>query len=901
MSVLNRVRNLFRDHRHSGEIAEELACHIDMRTEENISRGMSAAEARLEAERRFGNRTLMAERTRDFDTPHWLDLVGQNLRYSVRALRSSRGAAAVLVGSLALGIGANAAMFTLLNALLMRPLPVHDPASLHSVTLGNFCSWGWVDGDNVMNFALWTELQREQTVFTELFAYAPVTLDVSKGGGEVRLISGAYASSGMWSILGLRPVIGRTIAPADEKLGSASAVAVLGEAFWESEYGRDPGILGRTIIAQGRPFTVIGVAPRSFFGLYVGKRADVYLPLEASAWLEAPGNPLANGQRWWLTALGHLRPGVSPDVAGRQLAAISPAAMRRTIPPDWPKEAGAGSYLRQRFEVNPAGAGFSDVRQELRRPLLIASGLVGLLLLLACANIATLQLSRGLSRQREFAVRIALGASRARLGSQVFLESLLAASAGAALGVALSYPATRIMVALYSTALSSLQLDLQPDLRVLAFTAALAVVTALLFGLAPAVQAMRTAPHGTLKSVRTGGVFQPVFRWLLAVQVGLAVVLAVGALLFSGTLHRLTAQDVGFRTGNVLLMQLDTQRTGVRAGIDKQARAAFYRAMLQRLSALPVVESAGASYITPLSGRAWQTNLTVDGGGSARSAHSFIHVATPEYFRTYSTPVLAGRPLSTRDTVGSPQVVLVNRAFVRTVLAGGSFVGRRIRFAIGQSTKLNAEIAGVVADAKYRDLRSPVPPTVYVPMDQDPMPPETIAVALRTRGPVSDAVPSLRRMMAEINPTIAYTLRSFDSQVADSLVHERAIAAVSNLFGILALLLAGVGIYGLAAYSVIERRAEIGIRMAVGATAGRIVRLLFGQTGKAVAAGVLAGGLCAAWAARFTAALLFEVTPRSAWVYASAAAALVLVAAIAIAGPALRAARLDPVETLRTE
>lgn len=897
MSVLNRVRNLFRDHRHSGEIAEELACHIDMRTEENISRGMSAAEARLEAERRFGNRTLMAERTRDFDTPHWLDLVGQNLRYSVRALRSSRGAAAVLVGSLALGIGANAAMFTLLNALLMRPLPVHDPPSLHSVTLGNFCSYGWVERDNVMNYALWTELREDQTVFTDLFAYAPVQVDISKGGGEVRLISGAYASSGMWSILGLRPVIGRTIAPADEKLGSASAVAVLGEAFWESEYGRDPGILGRTIIAQGRPFNVIGVAPRSFFGLYVGKRADVYLPLEASASLLAPENPLANGQFWWLNVVGRLRAGASLDTARRQLAALSPSAMRRTLPPDWPKEAGTDLYLRQRFEVNPAGPGLSDVRDELRRPLLIASGLVGLLLLLACANIATLQLSRGLGRQREFAVRIALGASRARLGSQVFLESLLAASIGAALGVALSYPATRTLAALYSTALSSLQLDLQPDLRVLAFTATLAVVTALLFGLAPAIQAMRTAPYGTLKSVRTGGAFQPVFRWLLAVQVGLAVVLAAGAMLFSGTLHSLTAQNVGFRTDNVLLAQIDTQRTGV----NKQARAAFNRAMLQRLATLPAVESAGASYISPVSGSAWQMNLTVEGGGTTRSAHSFVHVATPDYLRTYGTPVLAGRPLSPRDTIGSPQVVLVNREFVRTALAGGSFIGRRIRCSIGESLKLNAEIVGVVADAKYRDLRSPVPPTVYLPMDQDPTPFTGITVALRARGPVSDAVPSLRRMMAEINPTIAYTLRSFDSQVADSLVHERAIAAVSNLFGILALLLAGVGIYGLAAYSVIERRAEIGIRMAVGATAGRIVRLLFGQTGKAVAAGVLAGGLCAAWAARFTAALLFEVTPRSAWVYASAAAALVLVAAIAIAGPALRAARLDPVETLRTE
>lgn len=895
MRILKRFLNFLRDRRHSGDIADELAFHIDMRTEENIAAGMPPEEARLDASRRFGNRTLVAERTRDFDIPRWLDHLMQDLRYAARALRTSRGTAVVLLISLALGIGANTAMFTVVDALLMRPLPVRDPSSLYSITLGNFCSWGRVEADDVMNYALWKDLQNEQTVYSGLFAYAPATFDISStGGGEVKRISGAFASSRMWSILGLQPVVGRFTLPSDEKPGSASAVAVLGEIFWESRYSRDPSIIGRNILVNGKPLAVIGVVPRRFFGMFVGDRVDVYLPLEAQPLVGDPENALTDGKHWWLTAFGRLRTGVSLEAARRHLTAISAGAMRRTMPPDWFENA-ADLYLQQSFETNSAATGLSSMRRNLRRPLTTAFGLLGLLLLLACVNIATVHLSRGLSRQREFAVRIALGASRARVGFQVFLESLIAALGGAALGIALSYPATAALSRLYSTARRTVELDLNPDARVLAFTAALAFVTALLFGIAPALQAMRTQPYGTLKSVRATGSLLPVREWLIAVQVGLAIVLAAGALLFSGTLHMLTSQAPGLSTRNVLLVQMNSQRTGIEAA----SRGPLYRDVLRRVSDTPGVERVGMSYVSPLSGSAWQMPIAVeDDAGAKRELNSYVHVVTPEFFAAYETPVIAGRSFSAHDDAGSPRVALANRTFVNTALGGRPAIGRRLRC---DFMKFEAEIVGIVTDAKYRNLRSPAPPTIYVPMFQQAELMPSITLAVRTSGPMSGVIPALRRAFEQVNPKITYTITPFESQAADSVANERAMAALSGLFGTLALLLAAVGIYGVAAYSVAQRRAEIGLRMAIGASVGRILRLLFTRTGRMLIAGLLAGIVCAAWAAKFTESLLFQVAPRSPWVYAGAASALLLVAAIAVAGPAIRAARVDPSETLRAE
>ncbi|MDX2149817.1 MAG: ADOP family duplicated permease [Bryobacteraceae bacterium] len=894
MKILTRLHNLLRGARHTGELDEELAFHIDMRTEDNLRAGMTAADARREAELAFGNRTLLRERTRDFDVPGGLDALLQNLRYAFRALRASPVTTLVLVVSLALGIGANTAMFTVLNSLLLRPLPVSEPQALYSVTLGNFCSYGWVERDGVMNHALWSELRKLDSTFSGLFAYSPAMLDITEGGGTVRLIRGAYVTSEMWRVLGLQPAAGRFTLPSDEKLGSASAVAVIGEAFWESRFSRDPNIAGRTIAIVGRPVTIIGVAPRSFFGMYVGERTSVYLPLEAAAWLEASAeNPLANGQRWWLTAVGRLGEGVSAEAARERLTALSPLAMQRTIPADWPKDK-TNIYTRQLFELKPAATGFSDVRESLAEPLWIAFGLVALLLLLACANIAAVQLSRGLARQREFAVRIAVGSGRSRLGVQVFLESLLAAAAGASLGVLLSYPATTLLVTLYTTQFRPLSLDLQPDLRVLVFTSLLAILTALLFGLAPAVQATRSDPNGVLKAVRASGPVRPIRESLLAVQVALAVVLTVGALLFAGTLYKLTTQPAGIRAERVLLMQVETER----AGVDAASRPAFLRRMADRLAAIPGVESAAASYVAPLSGGAWQMGLTLVDDGQSRPAHTYLNFVTPGFFPTYGTKILEGRGFGEKDDRRSAGVALVNRAFVQRYLDGRLILGRRLR---NRDLKLDAEIVGVTEDAKYRNLRAPVPPTVYLPLYQHAEPPQGIVFALRSKATPSELAPRLREAMRDVNPKLPYLLRSFEEHKSESVANERAIASLTTLFGVLALLLAGVGIYGVAAYSVMQRRPEIGIRVSVGATTPDILRSLFGRTSKFIAAGALAGGLVASWAARFARTLLYEVDGRSLWIYASAAGLLLLISALALLGPAIRAARLDPLQTLRSE
>jgi predicted permease len=892
MGLRERLSNLVRGNRHARDIDDELAFHIEMRVEENLQAGMPAAEARRDAERRFGNRLLAAERTRDADVVGWIDRVSQDLRHSARAVRSSRGISIVLVASVALGIGANTAMFTLLYSLLMRPLPVHDPGSLYGVTLGQPCACGWVERDDALNYALWSELRREQRVFAGLFAYSPKTLDLSSGR-EVRLISGAYASADMWSVLGVTPLAGRTFTAADESGGAASAVVVIGETLWESEYGRQLDVLGRPLVIGGRPFTIIGVVPRPFFGMYVGDRVEVYLPLEASPLLESE-NPLEYGRWWWLTVVGRLQPGMEPAAAQQQLTALAPLAMQRTLPAEFPQQQ-IPVYLRQQFELAPAGTGLSEMRAGLTRPLLIASGLLGTLLLLACVNIATLQLSRGLTRQREFALRVALGASPARLGTQVFLENLLTAAAGAALGIVLALPLAALLASLYSTDLAPLDVDLRPDGSVLLFAVAVMMTTAVLFGSAPALQAMRTNAHGTLKAVRATTAGSSLRQWLLALQVALAVVLTTGALLFGTTLRNLASEAGRFRPANVLVLQIDTRRTGMTA----DERVAFYGATLERLATLPEAASVAASYVIPLDGSTWQRDVRVGVAGATAAAHVYVHVVTPSFFETYNTPVVEGRALLPSDSRGAPPVALVNRAFVHQVLGGAPFTGVRVTGSDG--ARPDAEIVGVVADAKYRNLRAAVPPTIYMALAQDSAPPVSIALALRARGAGPEAAEAIRRTMASLDSDVAYLMRPFDSYIANSIVKERAMAVVATLFGALAILLACAGVYGLAAYSVTQRRAEIGLRMVLGAGAGRVVGQVFGRMGLVVLGGIVLGAIGAAWTSRLAEAVLFDVSAGSLWIHVSAAALLLVAAAVAILGPSVSAARVDPLQALRTD
>jgi len=897
MGLWRRLRNLAGDDRHSREIAEELALHIELRTEENLARGMSAEEARQDAQRAFGNATALRERTREFDVPRWLDQFTQDFRYAVRGLRSSRRTTAVLVLSLALGIGANTAMFTLINALLLRTLPVRNPGELYSVSLGNFCSWGWIEREGNLSYAVWSEFAKTQSVFSDLFVYATETLDISNGG-EVRLISGAFTSSEMWQTLGVQPVIGRTFTAAEEGATADSSVGVIGHVFWEKEFQRSESVLGRTMVIGGKPITIIGVAPASFYGLYVGDRVDVYLPLGAAALLHSRAeNPITNPTAWWLTPVGRLRPGVSAKAAAAQLAALSPAVMRATMPGDWPKE--APDYLRQYFDIAPASLGFSNARDTLWEPLLILTVLVAVLLVLACANIANLQLSRALNRRREFAIRNALGASRMRIARQVLLESVLASSLGAAMGFLLAPAATRLLMAAYSTERNSLKLDLQPDGLILAFSAGLAIVTALLFGLVPALHASSVMPGDSLRPVLSspGSGAGRVRRVLLGVQVGLAVVLTTGAILFSGTLATLMTLDAGFHTENVLLMQVETSR----AGLTQYDRAAFYRRLLERCKTVPGVQSVSASYVTPINGSSWQLDISVETEDGLRPGHAYFNFVTPGFFETFSTPVTQGRSLNEADDGRAPRVALVNQEFVDRVLGGGSALGRHINLDRSGQKGPRVEVVGLVRNARYRNLRQPVPPTVYVPLAQEPNPPSELNLALRTRGPITDVIPALRHTMNEVNPKVGYLFHSFAAQVADSVVNERAIATVSLLFAGVALLLAAAGIYGIVSYSVVQRKPEIGIRMALGATPATVLRMLFAETAKIVCLGMAGGLLVAAWAAGFTRSLLYGLQPGDAWVYLCSSLVLALVAAVATAGPALRATRLDPMETLRAE
>jgi putative ABC transport system permease protein len=892
MGFWRRLRNLAGEDRHSREIEEELALHLDLKTEENTAAGMAPDEARRDAIRAFGNRTALQERTRDLDVPLWLDRMAQDLRFALRGLRSGRGSVAILILSLALGIGANTALFTLLYTLLLRPLPVHDPSRLYRVELANPCSCGWVQQDTDMNYALATGFTRAQSIFSDNFLYSGETLDVATRG-EIRLVSGAFVSPEIWRTLGIQPAFGRGFTP------NESTVAVISDALWEREFERDRSVLGRVLQVGGKPVTVVGVAPPRFFGLSVGDQTDIYLPIAAAPLLHAPDNPLTNGRWWWLTVIGRLRPGVTPQQAAAQASAMSAGLTQTTLPPDFPKDQ-VPNYLHQQFEIAAVGSGFSAIREYLSLPLRTVSALAAMLLLLACANIANLQLSRSLRRRQEFAVRLALGASRSRLACQVLLESLLASLFGATAGLFLAPALTRLLVATYATQRGAVQLDLHQDVTILAFTAVISLLTAALFGSVPALYATNLPAGQSLRLSRgnTGPGANRLRKWLLGTQVALALILTTGAVLFSGTLVKLMTLDAGFSRSDLLLIELETAR----AGIAKEQRPAYYRELLERMRSVPGVQLAAASYVTPIKGNSWQMDILVDDGSGPQARHSYFNFVTADFLAAFGTPVVEGRGFTSNDDRQALHVALVNQEFVRTKLGGGPALGYRIRTKPGAGPmRLDAEIIGVVKDARYRDLRSPVPPTVYVAMAQDPQPPAEINLALQVRGPFSGVTPAIRRIFEQTNPKVGYLFHSFRDQVSESLANERAIAAVASLFGVLALLLATAGIYGIVSYWAVQRRGEMGIRMALGSTASGVVRLLLAETSRVVVLGIAGGVLVAAWAAGFARSMLYGLTPGDPWVYFGSAAIIVLVALVASVGPAFRAARQDPMETLRTD
>jgi len=890
MAWYHRAWNVVRPERLSRDLDREIEFHLAERTDELIAEGMAPEAAAREAARRFGNRMLQKDRTRDVDVVVWLESFVSDVRYALRGLRRSPVFTLVAVLSLALGIGANTAIFSLTNAILLRTLPVREPGALMQVTFGGD------DGETFTN-PQWEQIRDRQTVFSGAFAYGTRAFNLTTGG-LIRRAAGATVSGDFFPTLGVVPAAGRLLDPSDDVAGCPAA-AVVSDRFSRREYG-GAGAIGRTLSLDGQSFSVVGVTEPSFTGISVGAPVDVYVPLCTMPLLEGDPDILQERSTWYLSLLGRLKDGVAPDQARAQLGAVAPAVFRATVPGRWGKD-GQARYLKRTLDARPASTGLSDVRNRYGRALTILMGVVGLVLLIACANIANLLLSRAAARREESAIRQALGAGRTRLVRQLLTETVVLSLLGAGLGALFAGWASRLLVSFLSSGEQPVWLDLSPDGRVLAFTLAVAVATGVLFGLAPAWLAAGADPGSATRSAARGrirgGTRHRAGKALVLGQVALSLVLVAAAGLLVGSFHTLSTLDPGFRRDGVVLVNADFTNTG----FDDGRRAVARGALLEALRSLPGVQSASASMITPVSGIMWNEDVVTDGftPEDRDDSLAYFNTVSDGYFETLGTPLLTGRDLAATDDDGAPRVAVVNQAFADKFLGGQSPLGKTFSTRSGDTTNDPVQVVGVVGDAKYMSLTEDPPPTVYLPFGQGDVFGTRRTYALRTSAPPAALLGAIKASAARVSAGITLEVKPLSDQLASSLTRARLLATLSGFFGGLALLLAVIGLYGTLSYAVTRRRGEIGVRMALGATAREVIRMVFTEAGLLILGGIALGTVLALAATRLIASFLYGVQATDPVTLAAAAGVLALTALGAALLPATRAATVEPIDVLR--
>jgi len=875
-----RLRYLFNRRQHEQDLADEMRLHRDL-----VGRA---------AGRSFGNVAQLQEASRAVWVWPFLETLAQDTRYALRALRASRGFAATAVLSLALGIGANTAIFSILNAVMLRSLPVEDPGRL--VALQS-------EGERDLTNPIWEQVRDHQQALSGTFAFSEDRFDLA-AGGESHFAQGLWVSGDFFRVLGVPAMRGRVFA-ADDDLhggGPAGPVAVISHGFWKRHFASDPDIAGKTIRLNRYPFTIVGVTPPWFRGLDVDTAYDVAIPIGCEPILHTDRSWLDARSTWWLRILGRLQPDETLQQADAKMRALAPEIDRATLPTDWDVD-DQRQYLQRTFDLLPAATGFSDTGRTYRSALFTLMAVVGLVLLIACVNIANLLLARAAARQREISIRMAIGAARRRVMRQLMSESLLLSLLGAVVGLLFAVWGGQLLVRFLSTAGNELQLDTTPDLRVLAFAMGAAILTGLLFGLAPALRATSVSPNHVLKEHArgmAGGRFG-LGRALVTGQVALSLMLLVGAGLFLGTLRNLLNTDLGFTRQSILLVRAAMMQSNV----PKAERPRVYREIVERLRAISGVVSASSSAVTPISGVGWAHFVQPEGYSpkGRDDALVFFNRVSPRYFATMGTPLLLGRDFSEHDDHGAPKVMLIDEATARRFFAKTNPVGKTIGApSEDQPGKHDVyQVVGVVKDAKYRHVNEAVTPTVYLACAQDTSPWPEVNFEVRSQGPVETSIPAIRAAIGEVNRGISLEFRNFETQVNNSLLQPRMVALLSAFFGGLALLLAMIGLYGVTAYGVARRQGEIGIRMALGAQPGSVVWLVLREVAAMLAVGTLLGLGASLAAGRLVASLLYGVKPYDWAPLAIAAVVLASAAGMAACLPAHRAACLDPMAALREE
>jgi putative ABC transport system permease protein len=854
-----RLQFLFHRRQLERDLYDEMRLHLDLRAAENA------------AGRPFGNITQLAESSRRVWGWTFLETLVQDVRYGLRTLAANPGFAATAVLSLALGIGANTAIFSMLNAVMLRSLPVEDP---HRLVQLQFV------GGHIATFTnpIWEQVRDHQQAFSGTLAWSTDRFDLS-AGGESHFADGLWVSADFFGVLGVPPMRGRLFTTDDDIHGGGHAgpVAVISYSFWKRHFGGDANILGKTVELGRHPFTIIGVTPPWFTGLDLDRGYDVAIPIGCEPLLHTDSSALNDRSWWWLRILGRLQPGETLPRAEARLQALAPE--------------------KRSFALRPAATGFSETGTEYRTALFTVMGVVGLVLLIACANIANLLLARAAARQQEISVRMAIGAGRSRVMRQLLTESLLLSLLGTAGGLLFAVWGSHLLVHLLSKTGNELQLDVAPDLQVLAFAIGMAILTGVLFGLAPAWRATSTAWK---RGVVAGASRFNLGKVLVTGQVALSLMLLVAAGLFLGTLRNLLNTDLGFSRNNVLLIHANAMQ----ANVPKTQRDGVYREIVERLRRIPAVASAASSIITPISGGGWDRTIAPEGYAPKGNddARVYFNRVSPGYFETMRTPLLLGRDFSEHDDLSAPRVMIINESAARRFFAAGSPIGKTIGVDLRQPDKKNIyQVIGVVKDAKYGAVSEASALTAYVTQAQDLEPWPWVNFEVRSEIPADRLVPAIRSAIGGVNRSIALEFRNFETQVDESLLQPRMVALLSGFFGGLALLLAMIGLYGVTAYGVARRQGEIGIRMALGAQQGAVIWLVLRDVVAMLAVGAVLGLAASLAAGRLVASLLYGV--KSYDPAPLAIAALLLGAATGIAAylPARRAARLDPMIALREE
>jgi putative ABC transport system permease protein len=825
--------------------------------------------------------------------------IWQDLRYGARLLRLNPVFTLVATLSLALGIGANTAIFQLLDAVRLRTLPVRNPQELAEVKIADR-SWGsgnFSSRHPELTNPMWELIRKQQQAFSGIFAWSSETFNLARGG-QARNAEGLWVSGEAFNVLGVPPLLGRVFTAADDRRGCGSPGVVISYPFWQREFGGQATALGSKLSLNGHPFEVIGVTPAGFFGMEVGRSYDVAVPICSEPVIKGEYTRLDMRHGWWLAITGRLKPGWTLARASAQVRTISRSVFEPTVPPIYNPD-GVKHYLEYKLGAFPGGTGLSSLREDYEKPLWLLLSIAGLVLLIACANLANLMLARASAREREIAVRLAIGASRMRLIRQLLAESLLLAFLGAVAGALLASVLSQSLVSFLSTEGSPLFIDLQPDWRVLGFTAGLAVLTTVLFGLAPALRATRTAPGAVLKAggrALTASRERFGLRRVLVVsQVALSLVLLVGALLFVRSLRNLVTLNAGFQQDGIVVAQVDFTRRNM----PKERRLPFKRELIERIQGIPGVQGAADSSIIPISGNGWNQNILVDRKAKGLSWFSRI---TPGYFKTLGTPFLAGRDFDDHDSLNAPKAAIVNETFASKILGGGSPLGKTFHLEMGPGEPDPLyQVVGLVKDTKYGHLKEDARPIAFFPSAQDANPDPDAQILVRSNAPLLILISSVKRVILEANPDIDLDFKVFKTQINESLLQERLMATLSGFFGFLAALLATIGLYGVMSYMVAQRQNEIGVRMALGANGRDVLRMVLREAGLLLVIGLAVGTALAVAAGRAATSMLYGLKPHDPITMALAIASLAAVALLASYVPALRAARLEPMVALRDE